>query len=319
MTPRRQGRVDVGVVTYNTRDLTVSALRRLVEGTTDVDIRLLVYDNASADGTAEAVAREVPSALVIAGERNLGFAAGTNALIARSDADWFLALNSDAWPEPGALRTLLDTGLAQPRAGALAPLLLRPDGALEHSTHPFPGLRVAAVSALGGYQRFGRAWAEEHLLNGAWRHDRARRVDWAVGAALLMRRAAIEEVGGFDERFFMYAEDLEWCWRAARWGWEIWFTPDAVVRHVGNASGETAYGTRRSAAVLRNTYRFYRGAHGRASTWAFRSLNAFGAVRLILRALLQGDRARARFWAAQLPLHLGLTPDRDDRPPGASA
>src|SRR5436190_23393587 len=98
-----RARVDVGVVTYNTRDLSVTALRRLLDTDQDCDMRLLVRDNASTDGTAEAIATDVPEALLEAGTENLGFAGGVNSLLARSDAPWFVALNSDAWPEPGAL------------------------------------------------------------------------------------------------------------------------------------------------------------------------------------------------------------------------
>ena len=85
---------------------------------------------------------------------------------------------------------------------------------------------------------------------------------------------ALDEVGGFDERYFMYAEDLEWCWRARRRGWEIWFEPGALFRHVGNASGRAAYGDRRTVAYLRNTNRFFLREHGTAATFAYRAVNA---------------------------------------------
>src|SRR3954469_10556844 len=94
-------RVDVGVVTWNTRDLTVEALRRLLDTDQGCDLRVLVHDNASSDGTPDAVRQRVPEALVEESPDNLGFAAGVNRLLGRSDAPWFLALNSDAWPKPG--------------------------------------------------------------------------------------------------------------------------------------------------------------------------------------------------------------------------
>lgn len=307
-------RVDVGVVTYNTRDLTVRALRRLLDANAGCRLRLLVRDNASSDGTADAVAATFPEAEVDAGGENLGFAAGVNTLLARSDAPWFLALNSDAWPEPGAVLNLVRAAESSPRAAAVAPRLERPDGTLEHSTHPFPSLEVAAATATGLYARIAPRRAEEMMLWGRWMHDRPRSVDWAVGAALLLRRKAVDEIGGFDEAFFMYVEDLEWAWRAQQAGWEIRFEPEAVVRHVGNASGAGAYGRRRTATYLDNTYRFYRRHHGPVSTAAYRALNLAGSARLYLRCRLERDHGSATFWADHVRAHLKVASGGNGRP-----
>ena len=275
----------------------MNALRRLLDHDSGCDIHLLVHDNGSTDGTPEAVARHVPEAELHVGDENLGFAGGMNTLLRRSDAPWFLALNSDAWPEPGAVAALVAVGERLPRAAAIAPRLQRPDGSVEHSTHRFPSLRISAMTALGGYRWWAPKMGDDQLLAGAWHHDQPRLVDWAVGAALLMRRAAIDEVGPFDERYFMYVEDLEWCWRVRRAGWEIAFEPTAVVRHIGNASGAQQFGRARTAEYMRNTYDFYRRRHGSLSTVAFRVLNLIGAARLYLLARVRGDAAQVGSWA----------------------
>lgn len=300
-------KVDVGVVTWNTAELTVTALRRLIDADTGCDLRILVRDNASGDGTVAALRAKVPEVDIDAGDRNIGFAAGVNTLLSRSDAPWFLALNSDAWPKPGAIAALVAAAQRHPDAGLLVPRLVRPDGSLEHSTHPFPSLAVAAIYALGGSRVVGARIANRLLLEGAWMHDGPRNVDWAVGAAWLMRRTAIDEVGGLDERFFMYAEDLEWCWRASMMGWKVWFEPEAEVVHVGNASGEQRHSamSERTAAYLRNTYRFYRGAHGRVSTVAYRGLNLVAGVRLYALYRLRRDPETAAYWRSQWPVHVG--------------
>lgn len=296
------------MVTYNTRSLTVGALEHLLANAPHGGFRILVHDNASTDGTAEAIREAVPAADVVAGSTNLGFAGGMQLLMARSTAPWFLALNSDAWPEPGAIEALLATGRAHPEAAAVAPLLLRPDGSLEHSTFPFPSLRVAALTALGGYQRLWPRLARRLALVGAWDHAEPREVDWAVGAALLMRRSVIEEIGGFDESFFMYAEDLEWCWRARTAGWTIRFEPRAVVRHVGNASGAARFGRGRTRAHVHNSYRFYRRTHSATSTLAYRALSVAGCSRLYLAARVRRDLYSRAEWADHLRAHLTRVP-----------
>jgi N-acetylglucosaminyl-diphospho-decaprenol L-rhamnosyltransferase len=305
--------VDVGVVTYNTRELTVHALRRLLDTDQGCDLTLYVRDNGSLDGTADAIRAEVPEAHLDAGAENLGFAAGVNRLLARSTAPWFLALNSDAWPEPGAIGALVDAAGRHPEAAAVAPRIERPDGMLEHSTHPFPSLRVACLVASGLQGLLPSRSRASMMLEGAWLHDRPRQVDWAVGAALLMRRDAVLDVGGFDEWFFMYAEDLEWCWRAHRHGWSVWFEPESLVRHEGNASGAGAYGSARTAAYLHNTYRFYDREHGWLAARAYRAVNVLGCLRVWLLAVVRGDSDRSSYWRRMAAAHL-RAPHGSDRP-----
>lgn len=280
--------VDVGVVTWNSAEVTCAALRRTLESDTDGLIgSLLVHDNASTDGTPERILDDVPEADVEVAAGNLGFAAGVNRLIARSEAPWLLLLNSDAWLDPGALTRLVEAAERRGDIAAAAPRIESPHGELEESTHPFPSLKVAALTAVGLRGRV------------QWTHDGARSVDWAIGAALLLRRDAVTDVGGFDERYFMYAEDLDWCWRARRRGWDIWFEPSAVVRHLGNVSGARRFGARRDAVAIVNAIRFYRSAHGPVATGAWRALNAAGTARLAAVARLRKQHAEASYWARQ--------------------
>lgn len=305
--------VDVGIVTFNTRELTLSALDRLLSSPADADLHVMVHDNASSDGTPDAIRATFPSVDVTVSPTNLGFGAGMNRLIERSGSEWFLALNSDAWPEPGAIDALVESG-EDPSIGVVAPRLLRPDGTLEHSVLPFPSLGVSVLTAVGGYRRLVPRTARRLALVGAWDHAEARDVDWAVGAALLMRRRAIESIGGFDESFFMYVEDLEWCWRLRQAGWRARFEPTAVVRHVGNASGANTYGTDRARAHIHNFYRFYRRTHGGARTAAFRFLSVCGCLRLYLRAWLRNDDRGRREWSQHLKAHASRVAPTDGPP-----
>lgn len=315
MNDRGRPPVDVGVVTWNTAELTVRALRHLLDTDQGVDLRVLVRDNASTDGTADAIERAVPEAEVDRGSVNLGFAAGVNTIISRASSPWFLALNSDAWPRPGAVGRLVATAKHHPDTAAIAPRLERPDGTLEHSTHPFPSLTVAATMAIGGDRWFPRWVRDRLLLEGTWDHDRPRRVDWAVGAALLIRRTALDDIGGFDERFFMYAEDLAWCWEARRHGWSIRFDPEAAVIHVGNASGTHRYGDRRTRTYLQNTHRWYKAEHGEVRSAAYRASNFLGAARGQMQARRRGDPEGEAWWQAIRRVHRDPVPDADPSRP----
>lgn len=305
----RAGRpaVDVGVVTWNSAELTARALRHLLDSDQGCDIRLLVHDNGSEDGTPEAVARAVPEAEIEVSPVNLGFAAAMNRLLDRSSRPWFWALNSDAWPEPGALRRLVDAGREHERAGALCPALLRPDGTPEVGVHPFPSLGLAALEASGARHWLPARLLERLLLSEA-PPATPRGVDWSVGAALLLRRAAVELVGGFDDRYFMYVEDLDWCWRARAAGWHVRFEPAAVVRHVGNASGEKRFGRGRLALEQANLRTFLDGALGPRRARAYRTLEAVACAEEELLARLRCDDTEARRRRKELRGHLGLLP-----------
>ena len=311
--------VDVGVVTWNTASLTAQALKHLAASDQGCELRVLVHDNASSDGTADAVRAAVPSAQVVCSRRNLGFAAGVNALLARSDAPWFFALNSDAWPEEGAIGALVEAAEARPRAAVAVPKLLRPDDSVEHSTHPFPSMTLAVLDVLGARRRVPRRWAAEHCLEGAWEHDRSRTVDWAVGAAWLMRRSAVDDLGGLDERFFMYLEDMEWCWRARAHGWSVHFEPAAVVRHVGNVSGEQHFGDSRSALEQANLRLLLDEMLGERRARAYRVLQTVALARQYLGARARRHDDMTGHWRGQfhavrgqvsVPASAAADPDR---------
>ncbi|HUZ42939.1 MAG TPA: glycosyltransferase family 2 protein [Acidimicrobiales bacterium] len=291
--------IDIGVVTWNTAELTVGALRRLLDTDQGCRFRLLVRDNGSTDGTAEAIRTGVPEAELDADDRNLGFGAGMNRLIQRGDSPWFLALNPDAWPEPGAVGALLRASFELTTTAAVAPRLERPDGSLEHSTHPFPSVRMALIHALGARHWMAPRQLEREMLEGFWDHDQRRRVDWAVGAALLMRRATLDEIGGFDPEYFMYAEDLDWCWRAHQAGWDVLFDPGAVFRHVGNASGVQAFGAARIELETASLLHFYRRAHGPAAARVYRSVSAVACAEQWAAARLRRDHPAAERWSRE--------------------
>jgi GT2 family glycosyltransferase len=277
--------IDIAMVTWNTRDTTLEALAALY-AVAPSGTRVLVRDNASSDGTAAAIRAAYPQVDLDEGERNLGFAGGVNTILRRSTAPWVLLLNSDAWPERGALEAMVACAERHPRAAAVAPRLLRPDGSPEVAVWPFPSVRTTI--------RAGRS-SFDSLRD----HDKEHTVDWAIGAALLIRRSALEQIGELDESLFMYGEDLDWCWRARDAGWEIWLASDAVVRHVGNASGVQRYGAKQAARWIPNSVVVYRRRRTAVGTWLWQVANASATAGAAVKARRRGDEIRAEQFRLQ--------------------
>lgn len=221
-------RVRFAVVSFNTRMLLERCLRAL-------DGEVWVVDNASLDGSADLVREAFPDVRLIAREDNLGFGRAINLIAAQpGEWEWLAIANADTAPEPGAVHALLRAGEGDPGAGALAPRLILPSGDTQHSVHPFWTLGFGLAYNFGarGSRRFG----ERHALAAHWDPDRPRRVGWAIGAFLLVRREAWVAVGGFDEKQWLYAEDVELGWRLRQAGWATRYVPQARVSHAESAS-----------------------------------------------------------------------------------
>jgi len=260
--------VTVAVVSWNTRELLIACLRSLKP---DADAGLAdvwVVDNGSSDGSREAVREEFGWVTLECPESNLGFGAAVSLVAARTVGDWIAPANADVAVTPGALRRLLETGERHAEAGILAPRLLLPDGSTQHSVFPFPSVRV---SLLLGSQlwRLSPALADRLCLVGAWDPDRDRSVPWAVGAFLLARRPLFDQVGGFDERQWMYAEDLDLAWRVHRAGFSTRYVPDARVGHQESAATSQAFGSRIRARHMTASYAWLRRRRGAAAATAY--------------------------------------------------
>jgi GT2 family glycosyltransferase len=262
--------VAVAVVSWNTRDLLRDCLRSLVDQS---PAEVWVVDNASQDGSAEMVAQEFPSVRLVASERNLGFGPAVNLVASQTTAPWIAPANADVELRPSALRALLDAGERNPRAGILAPRLELPSGETQHSVYAFPTIPFTARFNLGFHRRVG----DRLCLEGFWDPTRERDVDWAIGAFLLVRRAAWDAAGGFDQGQWMYAEDLDLGWRAARAGWSTRYVPSARVLHHASAATTQAWGDERTLRWLRSTYAWMLRRRGLIRTRITAAINVAGA------------------------------------------
>jgi N-acetylglucosaminyl-diphospho-decaprenol L-rhamnosyltransferase len=284
--------VAVAVVSFQTRE----HLRACLASLDGSGAEVWVVDNGSTDGSPEMVREEFPAVRLLEPGENLGYGAAVNLVARQTSTAWIAASNADVVVEPGALDALVRAGERDPGAGAVAPRLVLPDGSTEHGAHPFPGVRFAAAFALG----LTRPFAERLCLIGAWDPERARRVPWAIGAFLLVRRSAWDAAGGFDERQWLFAEDLDLGWRLRRAGWATRYEPSAVVRHAGSAATGATFGAERTERWQRATYAWLLRRRGAAVMRTVAALNVAGALG---RAAVTRDHSRRALYIGWARLH----------------
>jgi GT2 family glycosyltransferase len=304
-------RVRVGIVSWNTATLLDRCLDALPAALDGVDATVVVVDNASRDGSAEVAARHPAVDVIVANTENTGYARGMNQALAGGDAEVLVAINPDALPPPESITTLARRLVGDPGLGLVVPRLTNHDGTLQHSVYRFPSPRQAATVLLTpGPLLRGRVgarwWAEGYAP-----HDRATDIDWAIGAVHVIRAAALEGESPYDERSFMYVEDVDLCWRLAGRGWRRRLEPDVQIMHVGNASGSKAWGAARTDRWMAATYEWYGRRFGRPALRKWAAVNAT-AVGVHLAGALPGAllgsntrRVRARELARSLPRQVG--------------
>lgn len=286
-------------VTYNSRAVIapfLSSLRDALEGSPGA--RVIVVDNASSDGTPAVVEQVAPWARLIRAGGNVGYAAGIN--IALRDTSPTLGayiLNPDTIPAPGSVSTLLRATRQDPGIGIVVPRMVDADGSLFRSLRREPTiLRALGESLLGGprasrYERLGE------IVGDPATYAAPTTADWATGAAMFLTRRTLDEVGPWDERFFLYSEETDYALRARDLGLTLRYLPAAEVRHMG---GELATSDALWSLMTVNRVRLYRKRHGRAASAAFWCAVTVGELgravagrqrsRAALRALLSGGR-----------------------------
>jgi len=301
--PRAEVRAELAVVivSHNTRGALLACLRSLAANAR-LPLEIVIVDNASADGSLEAVRAVHPSVHVLANATNEGFAHGANQGLRASHAPFVLFLNSDAEITPGSLEALIARARAGDDIGIVGPRLRDGEGVIEVSTGPVltpfaEWLQRRLVRGVA--RRRPRALREAEKL-----HAREAEPAWVSGACLLARREALDAVGGFDEGFFLYEEDADLCLRVRAARWRIVFSPAAEVLH---RRGESTAGAPRRARLEydRSHLRYYAKHNGPLATLGLRTLLAARAGAAFVRGLLRGDAeertdavARARLaWA----------------------
>lgn len=288
--------LSVSVVAYRTPEL----LRRCLSALSP-EFEVFVVDNASDDDTSDLLGTDFPWVRRIANPSNVGFGAAHNQALRLASGRYWLVLNSDAAPLPGAVRTLIDFMDANPEVAVAGPRLRYPSGDIQPARRRFP---TAATLFLESTQ-LQRFWPDNRVLRRFYMQDRpedvVQDVDWLVGACLCVRASAASTVGLFDERFFMYSEELDWCRRFRRAGWRVSYVPTAEVLHLEGGSSRAdlaARDQRFQASKLAYTAKWHGPALALAlraylvAEYVFRAVEETGKLALGSHAALRRERLR---------------------------
>lgn len=229
--------VSIIVVSYNTREMTLECLRSIYDQTKDLSYEVIVVDNASADGSAQAITEQFQETALLALNENLGFGRANNLAVQQATGEYILLLNPDTVVLDGAVQKLHAFAKQHPKAGIWGGRSFYADMSLSPgSCWQFPSLWSMVCSALG----LNKVWPNSEFFNseayGGWQRDTVRPVDMVTGCFLLITRSLWDELGGFDPKFFMYGEDADLNMRAIKLGYQPLINPDATIIHHGGAS-----------------------------------------------------------------------------------
>lgn len=229
--------VTIIIVSWNTRELTLKAIETLLANAGNVQMHVVVWDNASSDGSAEAIGQAYPNIELVAHDENIGFAEANNRVAAVAQTQWLLLLNPDTETHPNAIENLLRFGKANPQAGIVGGRTVFPDGSLNPAscwTKSTPWSLFCSAFGLSRLLPNSALFNSEAI--GGWKRDSVREVDIVVGCFFLIKRSLWNRLGGFDSKYFMYGEEADMCLRAAKLGYSPMITPDAQIMHLVGAS-----------------------------------------------------------------------------------
>jgi GT2 family glycosyltransferase len=261
-------KLSIIIVSWNVQQDLVRCLRSIEENRPCAEYETIVVDNASSDGTVDRIRHVFPDLAVVANKENRGFAAANNQGIKKSQGRYLFLLNPDTIVHPHSLDALVEFMDKNGDVGACGPKLLNEDGTIQPSTRHFPTFRGALYRHTAF--RFLRIFRGEYdkFLMKAFEYDRQMDVDEVTGAALMVRRSAIEQVGDMDESFFMYYEEVDLCYRTKQAGWRIVFIPGPVITHLGGRSANQISVLSR-VMMLTSLLTFFRKHRGKITTATF--------------------------------------------------
>ncbi len=227
-------KISIAIVTWNNAREIAECLAPLCSLPENWEVR--VADNASTDATVEIIRSDFPRVKTIANRENLGFAGACNQIVEQTDGEFVLFLNPDSIVSSDELEKALKEIQRDEQIGVLGVRLTDETGVLQKSCHRFPNVSNSLVEKLGLYRLLSQTQKTDMLLGDYFDHETSREVDWLYGAFMLARRTALEKTGGVPEDYFLFAEDLDFCWLVKRAGYKVWFYAGSSVIHKGNQS-----------------------------------------------------------------------------------
>ena len=267
--------ISIVIVNWNTRELLLDCLDSVFKTITDVTYEVWVVDNGSSDGSVESIRQTFPGVKIIENEENLGFAAANNIAFGKMNGRYAVLLNTDARLTDGAIHHLYDFMEAHPKAAMACGQLLNPDGAKQNSIANFPSFLSLATNETVLRILFPGKFPSKRRT-----YTDPIEVESCIGACMMVRKKAMDEVGTLDERYFFFFEETDWAFRMKKNGWKIYFVPDAGIFH---AQGKSAgHGVASRIMYYRSRYAFFR-------KWRPKSCPFFFCVifiRLLVNALL---------------------------------
>lgn len=300
--------VSIGIVSYNTKDLLARCLESIFLKTEGVRFEVVVVDNCSTDGTLVMLKEYFPQVRLIGNNENRGYSKAVNQAYMVSKGDYFFIVNPDTEFVNNVAFELVKFFQSHPTAGVVGPKIIYPDGRLHRSCRRFITLPIAILDVfqLGLYFPNNLITRRYNYEN--WDHNSFREVDWLTGAAFMTSKAIFRKVDMFDERFFIYSEDMDYCFKVQKTGYTVFFNPCAIIIH-HHAQGGTQYTTVRQIDYYKSLY-FYIEKHlSKVAAFTFRISTIIWAlvylvIRLCKSPFLRG-RGRARDYL-QIPLRLLL-------------
>ncbi len=249
--------LSIVIVTHNSLSPVGKCLRSLEQYPPGCEYEVLVVDNASGDGTPEMIRGSFPSVRLIANDDNRGYSKGVNQAFLASSGRYFLILNPDIIVDEDSIDALVRFMDDRPGAGIAGSKLVFPDGSLQPSCRSFYTITALFLRRTFLGRIFPRAKALRQHLMRDYDHAEARQVDWVIGACMIVRRDAVAEVGLMDERFFLYFEDTDWCYRMKQHGWEVWYDPGSVMVHLYERSSAKSVLSRPFLLHMLSLMRYY--------------------------------------------------------------
>jgi GT2 family glycosyltransferase len=260
--------VSIVIVTWNGKKYALECLDSLRQLRSPLRIEVIVVDNASSDGTPDAIQEQYPEVRLFRNRENLGFAKANNIGIAACSGDYVALVNSDVVVPPGCFETMVDYMKGHPDIGLMGPKMLSPDGEIGKSVNRVPTVWNYLCFALGLHSLMPTSKVFGGYLMDEYPYDRTEDVEVLTGWFWLSPRGAVEQVGGLDERFFMYGEDLDWSFRFLKAGWRVVFFAEAGALHYGAASSGQAP-TRFYVEMVRANLQFFQKHYGRLGALGF--------------------------------------------------